>query len=336
MVVSKLAKSKLILVLASYNGARFIEDQIRSIQGQTFKDWTLLIRDDGSSDDTVDRIRSLAQTDNRITLLIDELGNLGVTQNFARLMQAALDGGADYVAMSDQDDVWHREKLKILLDEMQKIESSNTTTIPILVHSDLEVVDRVMCTINTSFMDYAGISPAPPRLEHLLCQNIVTGCACLINRTLLKLALPVSREVPLHDWWLALLALSCGVIGYVEQTLVRYRQHEKNVVGVKYDLARTVRHLLKPVHWQQQVNAVRSSILQAGLLIERLQVSGAILHGSNRLDVVVKYAKLENIPRLQRWKVLTAHKINKRSRISNFIFELIVLSLPLSSIYRGQ
>ncbi|MEJ1958884.1 MAG: hypothetical protein WDM70_05070 [Nitrosomonadales bacterium] len=81
-----------------------------------------------------------------------------------------MDGNADYIAMSDQDDVWHREKLQILLCHMKKIESDNGITCPVLVHSDLEVVDEALHTLNPSFMDYAGISPDPARLEHLLCQ----------------------------------------------------------------------------------------------------------------------------------------------------------------------
>ena len=327
---------KLTIVLASYNGARFIDEQIQSIQAQTIQDWLLLIRDDGSSDDTVARVRKLAQTDNRIVLLNDGSGNLGVTQNFAHLMQVALNGGADYVAMADQDDVWHSEKLKILLDKMQNMESSASITIPILVHSDLEVVDEVLTTINPSFMDYAGISPTSPRLGQLLCQNIVTGCTCLINRKLLEQALPVPREVPLHDWWLALLALSRGEIGYVEQTLVRYRQHENNVVGVKYSLARAVGYLMKPANWIQLVNAVHSSILQANLLIERLYDLNAGLRNGNRLDVIELYASLETLPRIQRWKILTENKIYKRSNISNYIFVLIVLSLPLNTNHRQR
>lgn len=322
--------------MATYNGAKYIEDQINSIQAQTITDWSLLIRDDGSRDDTFGKIIDFSQKDNRIILLQDGLGNLGISQNFACLMQVALNEEADYVAMSDQDDVWHPEKLQYLLGEIKRIESDNITCFPVLVHSDLEVVNEAMRTINPSFMDYAGISPSQPRLEYLLCQNIVTGCTCLINRTLLKLALPIPHEVPIHDWWLALLALSYGKIGYIEQPLVRYRQHAQNIVGVKYDLARTVRYLLKPGNWRQQINAVRSSILQAGLLIERLQLSGVPLGNINRLDVVDIYSRLANMARYKRLKFLAGHNINKRSMFSNLVYKVIVLCLPSSMMCRNK
>jgi glycosyltransferase involved in cell wall biosynthesis len=311
--------------MATYNGAKYVEEQIKSIQAQTISDWSLLIRDDGSQDDTLDRVLCYSQNDNRISVLQDELGNLGVSENFACLMQVALNNGADYVAFSDQDDIWHPNKLQILLDKITEIESGSKANLPTLVHSDLEVVDEAMCTINSSFMGYAGISPANPRLEHLLCQNIVTGCACLINRALLKLALPIPKGVPIHDWWIALLALSCGKIGYVDQPLVRYRQHSQNIVGVKYDLTRAARYMLMPENWRLQIKAVQSGILQSGLLIERLQASGSALRGPN--EVVEKYAGLANMKRLMRLKFLTEHKIHKRSVISNCVFQLIVFCL---------
>lgn len=323
---------KLIIVMATYNGAGFIEDQIKSIQDQTVGDWSLVIRDDGSGDDTVDIVLRLAKTDHRIALLQDGFGNLGVTQNFARLMNIALDGEADYLAISDQDDIWHREKLQVLLDEMKKIESSDGIHTPILVHSDLEVVDDTMRTVAHSFMDYAGISPEPLKLGHLICQNDVTGCACLINRSLLKLALPVPQNIPMHDWWLALLALSCGKVGYVERSLVRYRQHTGNIVGAKSNMTRIIKYSLKPAKWRRQIDGTCSSISQACLLIERLRSRDALLYKSDLLEVIDGYAKLTNVSRLQRLRIIRTHKIHKRSMISDFLFKLIILSFPLGFV----
>ncbi|MEJ1958883.1 MAG: hypothetical protein WDM70_05065 [Nitrosomonadales bacterium] len=110
------------------------------------------------------------------------------------------------------------------------------------------------------------------------------------------------------------------MIGYVEQPLVRYRQHADNAVGVKYDLARATKYLLNSANWRQQVNAVRASMSQAGLLIERLQIADVHLGPGTHLDVVVKYAELDNIPRFQRLHFLTGHKICKRSKFSNLFF----------------
>ncbi len=328
----QLSSHKLIIVMASYNGARFIEEQIKSIQGQTVVDWSLIIRDDGSCDGTVETILRLTAKDHRITLLQDGFGNLGVVQNFARLMQIALDSDAGYVAISDQDDIWHREKLQSLLLEMKKIESGDSASTPVLIHSDLEVVDDSMRVIAHSFMDYAKIFPEPVKLGHLLCQNDMTGCACLLNRALLKLALPVPHGLPMHDWWLALLAASAGKIAYVNRALVQYRQHAGNVVGAKSGLARIVTYSLKPERWRQQIENVFSSIRQARMLIERLRIRDAATRNKKNLEVIDAYAKLPNVSRLQRLQVIRAYKIHKRSVMPDALFLLVILSMSSSFV----
>jgi len=125
--------------------------------------------------------------------------------------------------------------------------------------------------------------------------------------------------------------LSCGKIGYVALPVVRYRQHARNIVGVKYDLTRAVRFLMKLHNWRQQVIAVRSSIRQASLLIERIQLSGVSLSRNDLLWVIGQYAGLDHTPRFERLNILKAHKICKRSIVSNLIFELILFSLPLKA-----
>lgn len=316
---------KLIIVMASYNGARFIEDQIKSIQNQSVKDWSLFIRDDGSQDGTLDIIKGLANSDHRLTLLQDDCGNLGVVQNFARLMQAAYEAGADYVALSDQDDIWRANKLELQLEKIGIIENANGQNKPALIHSDLEVVNDRMNPIASSFMAYARISPEPLKIEQLICQNVVTGCSCLINRAMLKLALPVPQGVPMHDWWLTLLALALGEVGFIPSPLVRYRQHGGNFVGANPSAPELLKRLLSPVSWKQQVARVAASILQAGQILNRIQKSRSLGDEDARLVVIRDYARLNCMPRLKRLGIMRAHRIRKRSMLSDVLFKAILL-----------
>jgi len=189
-----------------------------------------LVRDDGSSDQTVMLVTELAKQDSRIQLIEDDKGSQGVIGNFALLMEIALAKAAEYVFFVDQDDIWMQDKMKIMLGAMQELELSFSDT-PLLVHSNLEVVDEQLARVSPSFAQYSRLSPTTANLGVLFCQNQVTGCATLINRKVLELALPLPQGVVMHDWWLALISAACGKIAYIPNTLVKYCQHGGNVLG---------------------------------------------------------------------------------------------------------
>jgi len=232
-VLSRPEHPDLYILLAAFNGAAFIEEQIASIRRQTYRDWVLLVRDDGSTDDTAAILDRLQAEDPRIRICEDEHENLGVVGNFGGLMQMAFEAGSRWVCCSDQDDIWREDKIEILLNKMRKLEEAHPDQ-PVLIHSDLEVVDEALQLICASFMKYTGIrheKDAP--LAVLLAQNFVTGCTIMANQPLLNQALPVPNCVMMYDWWLALCAAVFGVIGYIEAPLVKYRQHSGNLIGAQ-------------------------------------------------------------------------------------------------------
>ena len=102
---------RICVLMGTYNGARFVRDQLRSIQEQTLSDWTILVRDDGSQDGTLEILLDCAKTDRRIRCVHDSYGRLGIVGNFGELMRIACLGAADYVFFSDQDDVWMPNKI---------------------------------------------------------------------------------------------------------------------------------------------------------------------------------------------------------------------------------
>lgn len=226
------ASRKIVVLLAAYNGAHLVGEQIRSIQRQTVSNWTLFVRDDCSEDNTRDVLAELALEDRRIRYVRDARGHLGAAGNFGELMRVALEEGADTIFFSDQDDVWSPDKIATQLQCLNDMESEYGTDTPLLSYSDLEVVDENLLPIHPSFMQYQRQSHEYGDPIHvLLIQNIVAGCSVAINRPLLELAVPVPSEIILHDWWLAVCTAACGRIGYIDQPLVRYRQHAKNHLG---------------------------------------------------------------------------------------------------------
>jgi rhamnosyltransferase len=263
------------IVLSTYNGAQHVAAQLESLRRQSFADWTLLVRDDGSTDETLAIVRRFAEDDPRIRIHLDETPRLRAPGSFGVLLQEALRGGAEYVFTCDQDDVWLDDKVERLLGLMQARErQAGGRSVPLLVHSDLTVVRDDLSVVSESFMRLQKIAhPEKDALRLLLAQNVVTGCAALVNRPLLQLALPMPRVV-MHDWWLAQVASACGEIIFTRVPTVLYRQHASNVVGARgyWGLLRGALADL-PTWWTGRLQAFHATLEQTDALAKRLDDS---------------------------------------------------------------
>ncbi len=311
---------RVVVVMATYNGARFIEAQIRSIQAQSYAHWVLYIRDDGSRDETVQKILHLAAHDQRIQLVQNGLGNQGVVGNFSMLLEFAAQREADYVFLADQDDVWYPDKLAIMLANMQDLEQNYLATTPLLVHCDLAIVDSALQPVANSFVIYSGLYPATAHLGVLLSQNQITGCASLINRALLKLACPLPKSLRMHDWWLALLAAAAGKIAYIPQPLVQYRQHAGSVVGA-VSLMRRFVNFIKD--WHHYLEVVRRSLLQAEMLEARLLTRGIQLPDLVKRQLHT-FTHILNRSPLNRARQLRKQQIGMHLAIPRWVFIVLI------------
>jgi glycosyltransferase involved in cell wall biosynthesis len=218
------------VLLATYNGERFLREQIESILGQTLPHVSILVRDDGSQDGTAAILAVYAQRfPQRLQILTTGPATGSAKANFLALLRAST---AAYVAFADQDDVWLPEKLALEMEAMQALERQHGAETPLLVFCDLEVVDEQLVPLASSFWALRKLEPRNiHRLERLLMENVLTGCTALLNAPLVRLALPMPEEVHMHDWWVALLACAFGHAAFLRRPLVLYRQHEDNVIG---------------------------------------------------------------------------------------------------------
>ena len=120
--------------------------------------------------------------------------------------------------------------------------------IPLLVHTNLEVVDESLNTINDSFMNFQKINPIKNNFHNLLIQNTITGCTVMINRKLAKKCLPIPNDAIMHDWWIGLVASQFGKIGYIDEATIKYRQHSSNTIGAKgFDINFVLKSISKKV-----------------------------------------------------------------------------------------
>jgi len=211
--------TKILVLLSTWNGERYLPAQIASLLAQRVPgDLLILIRDDGSSDDTVGLIQRL--DDPRIRLV--EGNNLGPRGSFLALLRMAQQEGADFVSLCDQDDVWDPDKLgraiSMLGSEQPGLYSSSLN----LVDDNLEPIGVFAHPGNRSFV------------STLLC-NYVTGCTCVMNgRFIEQLPFPENADqIIMHDWWLASIATLRGQVVYDRQSFIGYRQHAANHVGIK-------------------------------------------------------------------------------------------------------
>ena len=218
------------ILLATFNGEKYLPEQLDSLFSQTNQDWTLLAHDDGSSDKTVLILKRYQnEFPTRIELIEDGVKTGSPKNNFAHLMAHS---EADYVMFCDQDDVWLREKIETTLKRMKETEMNHPNK-PVLVHTDLVIVDADLDVISPSMFLYQKLMQAP-NINQLLVHNNVTGCTAMINRLALRISMPVPAEAVMHDWWLALRVITQdGHISLIRQPTVLYRQHESNSVGSK-------------------------------------------------------------------------------------------------------
>ncbi|MDZ7750178.1 MAG: glycosyltransferase family 2 protein [Gammaproteobacteria bacterium] len=283
----------LFLVMATYNGESFLREQLDSLVGQSVREWTLLIRDDGSHDATVAILDEYAGRDGRIRRVEDGLGGLGAVANFARLMEQARDRGASRLFLVDQDDVWMPGKIAGELALLEEGEGRFGAGTPLLVHSDMAVVDEFCRERSPSFMDYQMIRhEEQDPLCVLVVQNFVTGCTALLNRPLLELALPIPDGVPMHDWWLALVAVAAGRILYLPRATLCYRQHGANQVGASGVWRTAWRSLTGRGPGRGMMADFARSVHQAQLLVERLKKSGLYREGDPEHSLLRAYCEL--------------------------------------------
>ncbi|MGQ7374079.1 glycosyltransferase family 2 protein [Streptococcus suis] len=302
---------KVNILMSTYNGQQFLAEQIRSIQDQTYTDWTLLIRDDGSSDKTKEILQDFASQDSRICLIdVEDTENLGVIKSFHRLVHYEQ---ADYYFFSDQDDVWLPDKVELSLQEAQ----SYPTDQPLMAYMDLTVVDQNLRVMKES-MIRSQSHHANTQLIQELTENTVTGGVAMINHSLAGLW-SGTEDILMHDWYLALLASAFGKLVFIDRPGELYRQHADNVLGARTLSKRFKKwirpHILFNVYWE----LIKNSQKQASYLLEMP------LKDADR-DLVQAFVSIMDKPFLERFKTLRKYGLRKNKAFHTLVFSTLIVT----------
>ncbi|AND79148.1 glycosyltransferase family 2 protein [Streptococcus pantholopis] len=302
---------KVNILMSTYNGESFVAEQIESIQAQTFKNWQLLIRDDGSSDRTPNIIEQYVKKDRRIRFInADKRENIGVIQNFFTLVKYEK---ADYYFFSDQDDIWLQDKLEMTLKEAAKYEKNS----PLVVYTDLKIVDRNLTVLQESMIKTQS-GHANTDLLAELTENTVTGGTMLINHALAE-QWHHCRSLLMHDWYLALLASALGRLVYLDRATELYRQHDSNVLGAR-TWSKRMKNWLRPHKLLEKYwLLITASQKQAENLLD-LDLS------DDTRDLVEAYVSLLDKPLSQRLELLRICGFRKNRPFHTFVFRTLIVT----------
>jgi rhamnosyltransferase len=217
------------ILLAVYNGEKYLAEQLDSLITQTNQDWTLYIRDDASNDGTLDIINDYCNRYLNFILLKDYLGNLGCRNNFFKLLEVI---NSEYYMFCDADDVWFPNKIEISLQRIKELEPLYPNT-PLLVHTDCSICDANMNLMVESYWKSENLNP-----DDVLNFNELAICTCIggstmfFNKDVKITVLPLEQNLMLYDSWIALQVIRKGIISTIHTPTKKYRQHGNNICGV--------------------------------------------------------------------------------------------------------
>lgn len=306
--------SEITVIMTAYNGKNYIEEQIQSILTGSFQDFSIRVFDDGSTDGTRELLERLSKEYPEKIVYTANPQNKGVIRNFT---EGAYEADSPYIMFSDQDDVWLPDKLLKTLEHMKEQEKKNGGRTPVVVFTDTKVVDEKLKELAPSFHGVSHLDPYKTDLAHLLMENKLIGCTMMINQPLREKLSKVPEKARMHDWWIGLIGASMGVVSYLPEATLLYRQHEKNVVGSQ-SFGSYVGARLSGLLEQRKV--LKKTEAQAEALLE---LFGSELSSEKR-EIIAAFASLQSGGFIKKRRILIKYGFWKTGLVRNIgVFLLI-------------
>ena len=289
------------ILMAAYNGEKYISRQIESLLEQTYREFKIYIRDDRSSDNTYKILKEYAEKYPGFIFVEQNEENTGGTKkNFLGMM---IDHKNDYVMLCDQDDVWKPDKIEKSLKLIQEMEKEYGSSVPVLVHTDLTVVNNDLDVISSSYAKMSNKDFCKTSLNYVVALNNVGGCTAIYNRALADLFTAVPESLIMHDWWLSLTAAVYGKIVALKESTILYRQHAGNEKGAKKVLSPSYIYYVL-TNLKAMKNLVNESYTQANSFIHLFH---ARLSEEN-LELLTAYASIPHLSRKKRLQTVFKYK----------------------------
>lgn len=302
--------------MTTYNGEKYVGEQIESILASPYQNIEIAIYDDGSSDNTMGILRRYEELYPDIIQVQENEKNMGVTLNF---LNAICNTSSDYFMLCDQDDVWKPNKIPTTLKKMRQMEEQYGEDMPIAVFTDANVVDNELNVLHNSFFASSHLNPRRTDLPHLLMENKLIGCTVMFNSSLKKILKShrLPTEARFHDAWIGLIAASFGKIGYLNEATMLYRQHGDNVVGNLNFLAYFKDRLTSI---KKQKNSLLASQRQAA---EFVRIYGKKMELEKRI-IIGRFANLHNEGFVRKRYLILRYRYLKSGLVRNLGLMIII------------
>lgn len=288
---------KVQVLMSTYNGEQFLREQIESVLNQTWKNLDILIRDDGSKDQTREILKDYRDNHSNIHIYLEE--NCGVTRSFFELLKKS---DADFVAFCDQDDIWMEQKIEKAVAKLRQEQG------PVLYCSN-----KILADSTGNPMHQQDSRRRRPGFGNAVVECICTGCTAVMNRQLaeiIKTRLP-DRAI-LHDWWSYLAACYVGTVIFDEHAYIKYRQHGQNVVGAR------------PGFWGEVRSKAAYLRKNRGRLKGQLMDFAELYQGDSRKDALVqRILAAQYFP--GRVKILWEREIFRQSVLDEIVMRILFL-----------
>lgn len=301
------------VLLSTYNGEKYIREQLDSILAQKDVEVSVLIRDDGSTDSTVDIINDYCSKNSDIKLI--KGSNIGACKSFFELYKEA-DMGYDYYALSDQDDYWYEDKLSVACSKLAGIENKENK--PLLYCCEADITDENLNSSGkdkTKEEDKTAFPIKKPGFGNALIENIARGGSVVFNPTLLGMVrIDAPADCYMHDWWLYLLATCFGKTVHDNKAYYKYRQHKDNVLGASTSKVGIIKRRLS----QSKTNKghVSRQAIAFGKLYEIPEKKKI------QLQVIAGYQNSFK----QRVRGLSGKYLYRQSKSDNMVFRMLFLT----------
>lgn len=286
--------AQIAILLSTFNGEKYLSEQLDSLLNQSYEDWICYIHDDGSTDSTIELLNKYNHRFPEKFNILNYESTGSACNNFISLLKYPKE---QYVMFCDQDDVWLPEKIEVTLNLMEKLERKTHGSIA--VFTDLNVVDSKLEIIAPSYFEYENRNPNNLDIRSLLKKNVAAGCTIMINTVLRDFANKNQNllSLAMHDWGIMLLAQIDGKIGFIDKPTILYRQHQSNQVGAnRLNYIERIKFIL----FGNKLNAIRENIHLERRFAQELKHNN--ISDDNTRNLIEGLSEIEKKNKLTRMK----------------------------------
>jgi len=307
--------SPIVILMATYNGGLYLEKQIQSIISQSYTNWQLIIRDDGSVDNSIEVIKKFKELDSRVKQIITQSTKHGSCANFSELYSwVKTNYKMEYLMFCDQDDIWLSNKIEVSLNILKQTEQINRNA-PCLVYGRLHIMDE----LGHELKEEINYTHYHPQFNNIIIQNPMFGCTMMINKELIDLMAYIPNDIENHDYWVALIAVFFGRCTAIQEKIILYRQHINNVSSQGASFKKRFDRYFNN---KRQVKELKAKILMLSLFYNEYCLK-LNLHQQNVMSAFLKSFRY-NSP-LHLIFIIIKHKIFKITFLQTFAFFYILI-----------